>query len=134
MWWVAQPAICMAQPAIWWANPLQTLSQGLVLTLRFTFDPELDNTVFYGICYFPAVSSFTFISLCNCEMSQARWARRCTYAPVDGSRWSTTRGRLCWPPSRPGPTSGRSASSTWAPQATGGRPVSGRWATATSSS
>ena len=24
-------------------NPLQTLSQGLVLTLRFTFDPELDN-------------------------------------------------------------------------------------------
>ena len=27
----------------WWANPLQTLSQGLVLTLRFTFDPELDN-------------------------------------------------------------------------------------------
>ena len=27
----------------WWINPLQTLSQGLVLTLRFTFDPELDN-------------------------------------------------------------------------------------------
>ena len=25
-----------------WANPLQPLSQGLVLTLRFTFDPELD--------------------------------------------------------------------------------------------
>ena len=45
MWWVAQPAICMAQPAIWWANPLQTLSQGLVLTLRFTFDPELDNFI-----------------------------------------------------------------------------------------
>ena len=30
----------------WWANPLQTLSQGLVLSLRFTFDPELDNTTF----------------------------------------------------------------------------------------
>ena len=27
-----------------WINPLQTLSQGLVLTLRFTFGPELDNT------------------------------------------------------------------------------------------
>ena len=27
----------------WWANPLQTLSQGLVLTLRFTIGPELDN-------------------------------------------------------------------------------------------
>ena len=27
----------------WWINPLQTLSQGLGLTLRFTFDPELDN-------------------------------------------------------------------------------------------
>ena len=27
----------------WWANPLQTLSKGLVLTLRFTFGPELDN-------------------------------------------------------------------------------------------
>ena len=40
---MAQPAICMAQPAIWWANPLQTLSQGLVLTLRFTFGSELDN-------------------------------------------------------------------------------------------
>ena len=26
-----------------WINPLQTLSQGLVLTLRFTFGPELDN-------------------------------------------------------------------------------------------
>ena len=26
------------------SNHLQTLSQGLVLTLRFTFDPELDNT------------------------------------------------------------------------------------------
>ena len=26
-----------------WNNPLQTLSQGLVLTFRFTFDPELDN-------------------------------------------------------------------------------------------
>ena len=26
-----------------WINPLQTLSQGLVLTFRFTFDPELDN-------------------------------------------------------------------------------------------
>ena len=43
MCWVAQPARCMAQPAIWCINPLQTLSQGLVLTLRFTFDPELDN-------------------------------------------------------------------------------------------
>ena len=28
-----------------WANPLQTLSQGLVLTLRFKFGPELDNRV-----------------------------------------------------------------------------------------
>ena len=27
-----------------WINPLQTLSQGLVLTLRFTFGPEIDNT------------------------------------------------------------------------------------------
>ena len=27
----------------WWANPLQTLCQGLVLMLRFPFDPELDN-------------------------------------------------------------------------------------------
>ena len=27
----------------WWINPLQTISQDLVLTLRFTFDPELDN-------------------------------------------------------------------------------------------
>ena len=27
----------------WWANLLQTLSQNLVLTLRFTFDPELDS-------------------------------------------------------------------------------------------
>ena len=26
-----------------WANPLQTLSQGLVLSLRFTFGPELNN-------------------------------------------------------------------------------------------
>ena len=26
-----------------WANSLQTLSQVLVLTLRFTFDPGLDN-------------------------------------------------------------------------------------------
>ena len=26
-----------------WANPLQTLSLGLVLTLRFAFGPELDN-------------------------------------------------------------------------------------------
>ena len=25
------------------ANPLQTLSQGLVLTLHITFDPDLDN-------------------------------------------------------------------------------------------
>ena len=33
----------MAQPAIWLINPLQTLSQGLVLTLSFTFDPELDK-------------------------------------------------------------------------------------------
>ena len=31
-----------------WANPLQTLSQGLVLTLRFTFGPELDNL---NICW-----------------------------------------------------------------------------------
>ena len=29
-----------------WINPLQTLSQGLVLTLRFTFDTELDNVLF----------------------------------------------------------------------------------------
>ena len=29
----------------WWANPLQTLSQGLDLTLRFRFDLELDNIV-----------------------------------------------------------------------------------------
>ena len=29
-----------------WANPLQTLSQGLVLTLRFTFGPELDNRLY----------------------------------------------------------------------------------------
>ena len=29
----------------WWANPLQTLSQGLVLALHFTFDPELENSV-----------------------------------------------------------------------------------------
>ena len=26
-----------------WINPLQTLSQGLVLTLCFTFGPELDE-------------------------------------------------------------------------------------------
>ena len=26
-----------------WINQLQTLSQGLVLTFRFTFNPELDN-------------------------------------------------------------------------------------------
>ena len=53
MWWVAQPAICMAQPAIWWANPLQTLSQGLVLTLRFslalslTISSRLRNFPYY---------------------------------------------------------------------------------------
>ena len=35
----------MAGGGGWWANPLQTLSHGLVLTLRFTFDPELDNIV-----------------------------------------------------------------------------------------
>ena len=29
----------------WWINRLQTLSQGLVLTLRFTFDPELDKNL-----------------------------------------------------------------------------------------
>ena len=29
----------------WWINPLQTLSQGLVLTLRFTFGPELDKNL-----------------------------------------------------------------------------------------
>ena len=27
-----------------WANPLQTLSQGLVLTLRFMFGPDLDDS------------------------------------------------------------------------------------------
>ena len=26
-----------------WINPLQTLSQGLVLTFRFTFDPEYEH-------------------------------------------------------------------------------------------
>ena len=31
-----------------WANPLQTLSQGLVLTWRFTFGPELDNISQYN--------------------------------------------------------------------------------------
>ena len=29
----------------WWINPLQTLSQGLVLTLRFSIGPELDNFI-----------------------------------------------------------------------------------------
>ena len=31
-----------------WANPLQTLSLGLVLTIRLTFGPELDNNL--GSC------------------------------------------------------------------------------------
>ena len=43
---------CVVVGGWWWINPLQTLSQGLVLTfpftglvltLRFTFDPELDK-------------------------------------------------------------------------------------------
>ena len=40
----------------WWANPLQTLSpQGLVLTLRFTLGPELDNCQisFYFVLLLP---------------------------------------------------------------------------------
>ena len=32
-----------------WINLLQTLSQGLVLTLRITFDPELDNILSFFI-------------------------------------------------------------------------------------
>ena len=28
-----------------WANPLQTLALGLVLTLTLTFGPELDNNL-----------------------------------------------------------------------------------------
>ena len=42
---MAQPAICMAQPAIWWIKPLQPLALGLVLTLTLTFGPELDNFI-----------------------------------------------------------------------------------------
>ena len=38
-------------------NPLQTLSQGLVLTLRFTFGPELDNKKFQELDFI----TFSFI-------------------------------------------------------------------------
>ena len=40
----------------WWANPLQTLSQGLVLTLRFVFGPELDKKLKNWISFFISVS------------------------------------------------------------------------------
>ena len=35
----------VAQPAIWWANPIQTLPQGLVLTLTLTLTLSLTKNV-----------------------------------------------------------------------------------------
>ena len=48
-----------------WANPLQTLPQGLVFTFDFDFDfdpdpdPELDNYLLRDVCY----SSQAFVSI-----------------------------------------------------------------------
>ena len=39
----------LAQPAIWWANPLQTLPQGLVLTLTLTLTLSLTKKVAWWV-------------------------------------------------------------------------------------
>ena len=58
----------------WLSNPLQTLSQGLVLMIRFTFDPDLSLT---KVVFFPRYILNDLVSGRSCNWHWLPFYRHC---------------------------------------------------------